>query len=207
MAEKGKQLIADLAIRRSIYHLGPKLPISQEACTKLIFDAARQCPSGYNSQGSRLMILYGAEHKKLWEFLRAAFQKMDLPDEMRKASIEKLDTSFVPAAGTVLFFEDWAVVTDLQKKLPRYAEHFPDFAQQNHGITMYAVWCTLAAAGVGANIQHYAQLFEKEAKAAFDVPDSWKMIAQMPFGQILKPREDEVQRVPDSTRFVVRGQL
>ena len=36
-------------------------------------------------------------------------------------------------------------------------------------------------------LQHYTELIEEEAKKEFNIPNNWKMIAQMPFGNILAP--------------------
>lgn len=40
----------------------------------------------------------------------------------------------------------------------------------------------LEDAGFGANLQHYNPIIDDEVKQAFSLPDSWRLIAQMPFG-------------------------
>jgi predicted oxidoreductase (fatty acid repression mutant protein) len=47
---------------------------------------------------------------------------------------------------------------------------------------------------VGANIQHYNPVIDKAVQDLFDLPASWKLIAQMPFGGIVaepEPKEQE----------------
>jgi predicted oxidoreductase (fatty acid repression mutant protein) len=38
--------------------------------------------------------------------------------------------------------------------------------------------------GLGANLQHYNPIIDKKVRTAFDVPANWKLISQMPFGDI-----------------------
>ena len=45
-----------------------------------------------------------------------------------------------------------------------------------------AVWTALAEAGVGASLQHYNPLIDEQVKKEFNLPASWKLVAQMPFG-------------------------
>ncbi|MBR1420920.1 MAG: hypothetical protein IJ575_07705 [Selenomonadaceae bacterium] len=46
----------------------------------------------------------------------------------------------------------------------------------------FAIWTELANFGLGVNLQHYNPLIDAEIKKYFDVPDSWKLVAQMVFG-------------------------
>ncbi|MBR4625842.1 MAG: nitroreductase, partial [Alphaproteobacteria bacterium] len=64
----------------------------------------------------------------------------------------------------------------------------------------FAVWTGLRALGVGANLQHYNPIINKIVQNMFDVPKSWVLVAQMPFGGIAnapgaKPDEDVMQRI------------
>ncbi len=42
----------------------------------------------------------------------------------------------------------------------------------------------LSSLGLGANLQHYNTIIDDKVRAAFDIPESWKLISQMPFGDI-----------------------
>ena len=35
---------------------------------------------------------------------------------------------------------------------------------------------------MGASLQHYNPLVDEEVKSAWNLPDDWQLIAQMPFG-------------------------
>ena len=73
---------------------------------------------------------------------------------------------FAQAKGTILFYEDQDVVKGLQEQFPLYADNFPIWSEQGHGIALYATWLALAEKNIGMNVQHYnplvdAQLAEK----------------------------------------------
>ena len=113
-----------IAKRRSIYNLGNKLPKSHAEVTKVIEDTIRQCPSAFNVQSSRAVILYGAEHVKLWEIVKAALKTVT-PPEQYAASEGKVNGCFLAGAGTVLFYEDNTAVKGQQEAYPSYADSFP----------------------------------------------------------------------------------
>jgi predicted oxidoreductase (fatty acid repression mutant protein) len=54
----------------------------------------------------------------------------------------KINGSFRAGAGTVLFFEDTAVIEDLQQKFALYADNFPIWSEHATGIAQFAVWTT-----------------------------------------------------------------
>ena len=74
----------------------------------------------------------------------------------------------------------------MQQQFSAYAENFPIWAQQANGMLQFAIWTALANLGLGVNLQHYNPLIDEEVKKTFQVPDSWKLIAQMPFGAKLE---------------------
>ncbi|NFV72581.1 nitroreductase, partial [Clostridium botulinum] len=37
--------------------------------------------------------------------------------------------------------------------------------------------------GFGASLQHYNELIEEDVKKEWNIPNNWKLIAQMPFGK------------------------
>ena len=112
---------------------------------------------------------------------------------------EKID-SFKAGAGTVLYYIDMDVVKGLQNQFPRYAENFPLWANHANGMLQISIWTALRDFGIGANIQHYNPVIDDAVKELFQVPNSWALIAEMPFGGIVsqpesKEMEDIDQRV------------
>lgn len=188
--------------RRSIYALGNELPVEPQAIVNMAERVLLHTPSAFNSQSSRLVVLFGAEHQKLWDIaeekLRAAVGDGDF-----SGTKQKLD-GFRAAAGTVLFYEDKNVTESLQKQFALYADRFPVWAQQTSAMHQYAMWTELRTLNVGANLQHYNPLVDEDAAKAYAIPDSWELVAQMPFGNIVEPAGEKTYQ-PVSERMKVLG--
>ena len=58
--------------------------------------------------------------------------------------------------------EDQDVVKGLQEQFPLYAENFPIWSEQGHGIALYATWLALAEKNIGMNVQHYNPLVDAQ---------------------------------------------
>ena len=58
--------------RRSIYALNKQLPVPAADVVKIIEHAVKHTPSAFNSQSTRLVVLLGAEHEKLWQLTEQA---------------------------------------------------------------------------------------------------------------------------------------
>lgn len=62
--------------RRSIYNLGNKEVISDEAVAALVKEAVKNCPSAFNSQSARVLVLFGENHHRFWSFVYEILKKM-----------------------------------------------------------------------------------------------------------------------------------
>ncbi|MCL2076240.1 MAG: nitroreductase family protein [Betaproteobacteria bacterium] len=186
--------------RRSQYSLGKDMPLPQAEVTALIQEAVRQCPSAFNSQSSRAVILFGAQSVKFWNLAKDALQKI-VPAESFAQTAQKID-SFAAGAGTVLFFEDQDVVKGLQEKFAAYADGFPIWSEQSSGIAQYAVWTALTSVNIGASLQHYNPIVDAAAQKEWNIPASWKLRAQMPFGSNQAPFGDKTF-IENDQRFLV----
>lgn len=184
--------------RRSIYALGPTLPLSEDQVTQIIMDAVKLSPSAFNSQTSRVVILFGEQHRKVWDITRRQLQKI-VPAESFGPTEKKL-ASFAAGAGTVLFFEDTEVIKALQKQYATYADNFPVWSEHSTGIAQFAVWSALAQERIGASLQHYNPLIDDDIKTTWSLPESWHLRAEMPFGAIEQPASDKTF-IPDDHRF------
>ncbi|MCG8710468.1 nitroreductase family protein [Brenneria sp. 4F2] len=184
--------------RRSIYAIGKTLPISEDQITSLVSETVKQSPSAFNSQSSRVVILFGAQHEKLWDIVKQQL-KQRVPAEAFAATENKL-ASFAAGAGTVLFFEDTQVIEELQQKFALYADNFPVWSEHSTGIAQFAVWSALAQEKVGASLQHYNPLIDDDVKTQWQLPASWKLRAQLPFGSIEQPAGEKTY-IPDEERF------
>lgn len=186
--------------RRTQYALGKQLPISEAQVEALILEAVRQAPSSFNSQSSRVVVLFGAQHEKLWNITREVLRPMVPADAFAKTDA-KMD-SFAAGAGSVLFFEDEDVIKKLQADFALYADKFPMFSEHSAGMAQYAVWTALADANIGASLQHYSPVIDDQVAKTWNIPASWKLRAQMPFGSNEAPFGEKTF-IADDLRFKV----
>lgn len=109
--------------RRSIYALGDELPISKEQVTDLVKSLVRESPSSFNSQSSRVVILFGDDSKKVWSIIKDILKGI-VPAENFEPTEQKMD-AFASGAGTILFYEDEDVIKGLQENFPLCTFSFP----------------------------------------------------------------------------------
>jgi len=127
-------------------------------------------------------LLTGKAHEKLWNIVKNVLRKR-VPDEAFGKTEEKIDGCFACGYGTILYFEDMAIIRSLQESFPTYKDNFPIWAEQTDAMHQLAVWTMLEDAGMGASLQHYNPLIDDEARKAWNLSDDWKLIAQMPFDE------------------------
>ena len=188
--------------RRTIYQLGKNVALSKDEITTLIKKAVNESPSAFHSQSSRIVILLGDEHTKVWDITEAQLRNI-VPADQFEPTKARID-GFRAAFGTILFFEDQNVVKGLQEQFALYADNFPKWSQESTAIAQYAVWLLLAENGIGANIQHYNPLIDAEVAKEYDIPESWRLHAQMPFGEIVA-QADVKTYMDEADRFKVFG--
>lgn len=193
-------LISALEKRRSIYAIGKNVTASPDHIEQLIKQAVRQSPSAFNSQSTRAVILFGSQHDKLWDIVTDALRAIVPADQF--GPTEKKIATFKAGFGTVLYFEDQNVVKGLQEKFALYAQHFPVWSEHAAGMAQLAVWTALANEGIGASLQHYIPLIDEAVRKTWNLPESWLMRAQMPFGSIEAPAGEKTF-IDDAERFRV----
>ncbi|MCC8145071.1 MAG: nitroreductase family protein [Bacteroidales bacterium] len=167
--------------RRSHYALTDQSPISDDEILDIINTAVLTVPSANNSQTSRIVLLLGDQHRKLWDIVGETFRRRLSPEKFIKLE-EKIKKSFSSGYGTVLFFEDTSEVRKLQEKFPVYKESYLKYSHHTNAIHQYAIWVMLEDAGFGASLQHYNPVIDDEVKKNWNLPEDWELIAEMPFG-------------------------
>ena len=195
-------IVQAIATRRSVYALNRELPLPPGEIVATIEHALRHAPSAFNSQSTRLLVLFGAEHEKLWDLTADALRAV-VPAEAFAPTAEKI-AGFRAAAGTVLFFEDRNIIKGLQERFPSYADTFPGSADQAGAMLQYALWTTFATQRIGANLQHYNPVIDQAVAEQWQIPASWTLRAQLVFGGIAAPAADK-QFAPVEGRFKVHG--
>lgn len=166
--------------RRSYYFISDTSPVSDAEIEEILQFAVLHVPSAFNSQTARLVLLLGDNHLKFWDIVMRTLKKMVKPEAF--ASTEAKINSFAEGYGTVLYFEDEQIVGDLQKQFPAYAEKFPQWSEHTSAMHQFAVWTMLESSGLGASLQHYNPIVDDEVRREWNLPKSWRLIAQMPFG-------------------------
>ena len=178
------------AQRRSIYSLGENVRQTPEEIFDLVKTTVRNSPSAFNSQTVRAVVLFGDQSDRVWDIVETTLQKI-VKDP---AAFEKTKTkiaTFRAGFGTILYLTDTEIVRNLEKQFPSYADNFQPWSEQAIGGAQQAVWTALAEQGIGASLQHYNPLIDDAIHEAFDLPTTWQLRAEMPFGSIEQPAGDK----------------
>ena len=76
--------------RRSYYHITNTSPISDAEIKEIIDCAVTNVPSAFNSQSTRIVLLLGENHKKLWNITKEILKKI-VPETSFPATEAKID--------------------------------------------------------------------------------------------------------------------
>ncbi|EOQ66313.1 nitroreductase family protein [Acinetobacter pittii] len=184
--------------RRSIYSIGKNLEHTPSEIEELIQEAVKHSPSAFNSQSSRVVILFNQSHENFWNIVLDVLKTL-VPAEALAGTEQKIQ-SFAAGAGTVLFFEDQDVIKGLQEQFELYADNFPVWSEHSTAIAQFAVWSVLAEQGLGASLQHYNPIIDEKVNTTFNIPTQWKLRAQLVFGSI-EGQAGEKVFIEDESRF------
>ncbi|KAJ5127876.1 hypothetical protein N7448_008655 [Penicillium atrosanguineum] len=172
--------------RRTYYNLKAESPISDDTIDSIVQDSVLHVPSSFNTQTSRVVLLLKEEHKKVWDITINVMEGLvaagHVPKEMYENSTKPKLESFKAAYGTVLFFVDYESLATIKEKFAIYADKFDPFALESNAMSQYLVWMALESEGFGANLQHYTPLIDADVRKTWDLPESWKLDAQLVFG-------------------------
>jgi predicted oxidoreductase (fatty acid repression mutant protein) len=189
--------------RRSIYALDAEKIVPEARIEQIAADAIKHVPSPYNSQSTRLQLLFGEEHKALWDITLDALRPVTSPERFPETEA-KVNSCFKSGYGTVLYYVDKAAVDELAAQFPLYAEKFALWSQHSCAMHQFVIWTALEAEGLGATLQHYNPLIDEAVKARWNVPASWQLVAQMPFGRpVAAPGEKQYS--PIEPRILIAG--
>ncbi|KAH9913092.1 Nitroreductase-like protein [Epithele typhae] len=196
--------LAAVKTRRSIYTITSESPIPDDKVVQIVPTPSNTSrPPSTRSRPACAVVLFGDAHQKLWQIVLHTLKPKVSPEQYEMTEA-KVTSSFAAGHGTVLFFEDSAPVTALQTAYPSYADKFPGWAQHTSGMLQFIVWTTLENEGLGASLQHYAPLITPQVLAAWGLPDTWELVAQMPFGTpSAPPGEKTFSPVEDRIKFSV----
>lgn len=195
-----KDFYSAIRDRRSIYGISKESPVPEARIQEIINYAILHTPSAFNSQSARVVVLFGESHNKLWDITKETLRKIVSPENF--SSTEEKINSFRSGYGTVLYFEDNSVIESLQQQFTLYKDNFPIWSLQSNGMLQFAIWNSLEIEGLGASLQHYNPLIDDEVKRQWNIPNNWKLLAQMPFGKpTVEPDEKQFQPLDSRVKF------
>lgn len=185
------KILESIRARRSYYDINKEVPIGEREIFQFIEDATELVPDAFNMKSSRVIIVTGEKQNKLWDNIYDVFEG--------KVPREKID-SFKKGYGTILYFYDKNVVDEYINQFESYADKFEDWSIQALGMLQFSIWSGLREMGIGASLQHYNPVIDDMVRDMFNIPESYVLNAQMPFGGIseelpAKEKEDISKRV------------
>ena len=74
--------------RRTYYSITNQSPISDQEIECIVNMTVRHVPSAFNSQSTRVVLLLGESHKKLWQIVKDALKKIVPSEAFEKAGID-----------------------------------------------------------------------------------------------------------------------
>lgn len=191
-----------VAHRRTCYDLAPESPVSEEDILQLIDTTLRDVPSAFNVQSARIVLLTRGAHRRLWEITKEELQKI-VPTEAFARTREKIDHAFASGYGTVLFYEDRALIEQQKITYKTYAEQMDSYSLQGSAMHQFVLWTLLEDAGFGASLQHYNPLIDRRVAEEWNIDPAWRLIAEMPFGlPLTKPAAKEQHLSPAARRVI-----
>lgn len=178
--------------RRTIYNLDKQIKVSEEEITRTIKHITELVPDAYGIRSQRLVVVYRDKHDQLWDKIGQVFNG--------KVAEEKINM-FKSGYGTILYFSDEETVKKAAEDTGAPLERFQHWAGQSIGMLEISIWTGLEELGLGANIQHYNPVIDEAIKEMFDIPKTWKLDAQMVFGN--KTKDPDAKEKEDINKRVL----
>ncbi|KAI9808510.1 MAG: hypothetical protein M1827_007215 [Pycnora praestabilis] len=199
-----KSLLEAVKARRTYYQLSNESTISDAKIQEIAKDALLHCPSSFNSQSTRIVVLLKKEHEQFWDFTIDVMKAM-VPEESFNAHTKPRLDGFRKAYGTMLFFEDPEPIKVLQSKFAQYAAQFPVWSDQTSGMHQYMIWTALETEGLGANLQHYNPVIDQKIQNHWKIPMEWSLKAQLVFGKPVGEPAEKTFKPIEGERLFVHG--
>lgn len=194
------QFLDAIIARRSEFSLSKDIQLTDKEVESLISDMLEHTPAAFNKQSQSVLLLLGEKHEAFWDHL-ADVMKTFVPAEQFVKTKAKMN-AFKAAFGTILFYEDMSVIEELADKFPLYKEKFNNWSYEQSGSLQTNIWVALRTKHIGASLQHYNELIEDYVKDTYNLPQSWELRGQMPFGKIIKPAAKK-DKIDVSKRFLI----
>jgi hypothetical protein len=102
-SSRANQFLDAVKSRRSYYELGRDKPVDDHTILESVKSTILHCPSSFNSQTARLVVLLNSHHEKLWRITHEVLEAVVLPEnfEPTKKKIEGLRGGYGTVSTTV----------------------------------------------------------------------------------------------------------
>ena len=197
-----RNFLEALEHRRSYYGISAAKTVSEQTIIETIDRIMFAVPSAYNSQSSRLVVLFGIHHICLWGIVKEVLKEIVSAEQFENTRT-KIDSCFAAGCGTILFYEDATVVESMKQQFASYADKFDEYSVHTSAMHQLAVWTALEDMGFGASLQHYNPLIDSRVEQQWNIDPAWRLIAQMPFGTPISEPAEKEQLLPLSQRRLV----
>lgn len=94
-----KDFLTAIAERRTYYGISKEIEVSESRIKEIIDHAVKHTPSAFNSQSTRVVLLTGNHHDRLWDFAMEVLRKL-VPADKFNSTKEKIN-SFKNGYGTI----------------------------------------------------------------------------------------------------------
>jgi len=175
------ELTKALTSRRTVYKLTDKSSIPDERIREIVEQGVLHTPTSFNNQAIRAVVLLKEQHKRLWDIVGEVLVERIGAERYEASTKGKID-GFRAAYGTILYFTDTAVIDQWKLAVPAYADRFAQWTDHSSGMLQSYVWSALTVEGMGANLQHYNPIIDEKVLAEWNLPKTWVLTAQAPFG-------------------------
>lgn len=177
--------------RRSYYQLSDQVEINNKEIEEIIKEIVVLSPTGFNMQSEKIIILFDDHHRKFWNLVREELRKIVSEDKFESTN-QKMDM-FSRGKGTILFFEDETIIEEYKNKYPSYRDNFNTYTAHSMGILQSNIWNGLISKNIGANLQHYNPIIDAVVKKEWNIPDHYRLDAQMVFGNIIQEEKEKAK--------------
>ncbi|OAL29257.1 hypothetical protein AYO22_02151 [Fonsecaea multimorphosa] len=188
--------LAAIKSRRTYYALKAKSPIPDLEIVKIAKEVILHTPSSLNSQSTRFVILFGDEHRKLWDIAKDCVKAVDACSDW-PTDEKKLDQRR-DAYGT-------RVTHQLQQNFARYSSYFPQWSEHTNAMNTLNLWTALELEGLGCNLQHFNPYIDQKIVEMWKVPAEWRLKGQLVFGTPTAPPNPNKSFVSAEERVLVLG--
>lgn len=186
--------------RRSIYAIGKNIELNNEEITELIEGAVKNSPTAFNSQTVRAVIAFGESSDRVWDIVLDELRKVVKDDDALRR--RKKNRNFQGRFGNGTVFYGNGNRQEIGKRFSALRRQFCRLGGTRHRRRTAGRLGSFGSNGLGASLQHYNPLIDDAIRQQFDLPESWRLRAEMPFGSIEAPAGDK-KFLEDDVRFKV----